>query len=434
MSNSNNYSGFSLIELLITIATVAALCGIGLAVYAQYQQRAYNSTALQEAVQLRTAFEAGLSDRSNLGSTVFANNPALQFSIDGTLSCLSSCDDIDLNQLFPGFLGSAGVKVFFNLFDSTQSYQIQSGHCKALTSDGTNYDGWLVSDQQASARVAIPTDSDEISQCAAVLAGGALTTTAPTATATPGGGGGGGDVCGNSVCDSSETPCNCLQDCPRPSYSCGDGECTNYSDCGGPNNSYVELSYPPLSNVTYETFCPQDCGCSQSACGASAQCWVNMGGGNPSSGWTGDCTCALSGSSCIWDCSGCTPPPGCGDGNCDPDETCGSCNQDCACASGSSCTQAGPAYTCCQDANVCGNGTCDGAVTNPMYCNSYAAEDSSSCPQDCGGMAPFCGDFSCNGTELCSDCPGDCGACPFCGDGLCNNGESCESCPDCGSC
>jgi hypothetical protein len=50
--------------------------------------------------------------------------------------------------------------------------------------------------------------------------------------------------------------------------------------------------------------------------------------------------------------------------------------------------------------------------------------------------APSCGDGTCNGTETCSTCPSDCGACPpSCGDGTCNGSETCSTCAsDCGTC
>jgi len=43
-----------------------------------------------------------------------------------------------------------------------------------------------------------------------------------------------------------------------------------------------------------------------------------------------------------------------------------------------------------------------------------------------------CSDFVCNGTETCSSCPHDCGACPVCGNGWCEAGEYCPQ--DCGVC
>lgn len=42
---------------------------------------------------------------------------------------------------------------------------------------------------------------------------------------------------------------------------------------------------------------------------------------------------------------------------------------------------------------------------------------------------PVCGDGACNGSETCSDCAADCGACPpVCGDGTCAAGETCSTC------
>ena len=78
-------------------------------------------------------------------------------------------------------------------------------------------------------------------------------------------------------------------------------------------------------------------------------------------------------------------------------------------------------------ASVCGDFTCNGTET------------CSTCPGDCGTCAPVCGDFTCNGGETCSTCSLDCGPCagggPFCGDLSCNGTETCTTCPgDCGIC
>jgi hypothetical protein len=70
----------------------------------------------------------------------------------------------------------------------------------------------------------------------------------------------------------------------------------------------------------------------------------------------------------------------------------------------------------------CGDSACNGTET----CTT--------CPGDCGAC-PACGDTKCNGTETCTTCPGDCGACPVCGDTKCNGTETCTTCPgDCGAC
>lgn len=75
----------------------------------------------------------------------------------------------------------------------------------------------------------------------------------------------------------------------------------------------------------------------------------------------------------------------------------------------------------------CGDGLCD------------PDETCASCPDDCGicpPPPPVCGDGVCNGDETCSTCPQDCGICPppppRCGDGICQDGENHRHCPqDC---
>ncbi len=80
--------------------------------------------------------------------------------------------------------------------------------------------------------------------------------------------------------------------------------------------------------------------------------------------------------------------------------------------------------------NCAGDGTYDSG--DPAQVGSRDAEIEAS-PLSCGFQSA-CGDGTCNGTETCSSCPGDCGVCPppACGDGTCNGTETCLSCPaDC---
>jgi hypothetical protein len=118
---------------------------------------------------------------------------------------------------------------------------------------------------------------------------------------------------------------------------------------------------------------------------------------------------------------------GCGNGSCDPGETCSSCPSDCACATCGD-GNCDPGETCsscpgdCGPCATCGDGNCD------------PGETCTSCPGDCGPCSG-CGDSKCDPGETCSTCPGDCGACATCGDTTCDPGETCSTCPgDCGSC
>jgi hypothetical protein len=108
--------------------------------------------------------------------------------------------------------------------------------------------------------------------------------------------------------------------------------------------------------------------------------------------------------------------PICGDGLCDPGETCQACPADCgSCCGDSVCAGGETCQTCPADCGVCcGDGVCAGGET----CQT--------CPTDCD----CCGNGICDANE-CTFCPFDCGDC--CGNGVCDFLEDCQICAtDCG--
>ncbi len=121
---------------------------------------------------------------------------------------------------------------------------------------------------------------------------------------------------------------------------------------------------------------------------------------------------------------------GCGNGTCDPGETCSTCQADCGLCAGcgdGTCNNGENCTSCPEDCGVCstcGNGTCD------------PGENCVNCAADCGKCSK-CGDGTCDAShgETCGSCPVDCGLCSTCGDGTCQPNETCASCPqDCGVC
>lgn len=178
-----------------------------------------------------------------------------------------------------------------------------------------------------------------------------------------------GAICGDAVCNGSETASSCPGDCAV----CGNGRC----------------------EVNEDESCPSDCttGCT----GAGGACAV------------------------------------CGDGVCEETESCGAgasqCSADCGscptCAAGIATVCFRPeTATCSTDvASCCGNGACDSVlgetdVSCPADCGGScgdglcsALETCAGCPSDCpatGGCAAYCGDGFCNGTETTSTCLADC--------------------------
>mgnify|MGYP002079187822 CR=1 FL=1 len=367
--------GFSLVELLITVATVSALTGIGLAVYSQYQQRAYNSNALQQGMNLRTSFEAGLTDRSTLGSTVYTNNPSISYSIDGSLAC-SGCDSFAPTDLYPGFIHQPGVKIIMSLFDLTQSYQIQVGHCKAPTADRSSFDAWQISDQDASIRIALSDADGELDQCAVVLAGGDL-----EATATP---------------SATGTPQDCSEQCGILPY-CGEVAAGDRPSCSWNGTS---------CSVDYST-CP--------VCG------------------DGDCSGSESTSSsqfyCPADCG-----PVCGNGNCEGGEDPNTCPDDCGAICGDNNLMGGEE---CDDGNTANGDGCSSSCTVEIA--SPSPSDTPSCSGQCGGVdAPlnYC-DHGPNIGQACpciwvtNSCQSSCAdfcVDTVCGDGTCEYMEDAENC------
>jgi cysteine-rich repeat protein len=101
----------------------------------------------------------------------------------------------------------------------------------------------------------------------------------------------------------------------------------------------------------------------------------------------------------------------CGDGILDDDlgETC----DDGGTVDGDGCSA-----TCQEEVSgpSCGDGTCD------------SDEDCSTCEQDCGICVPFCGDGTCDVNESCSTCESDCGGpcASVCGNGVVESGEACD--------
>lgn len=242
-----------------------------------------------------------------------------------------------------------------------------------------------------------------------------------------------GAICGNGICEVTETSPTCLADCP---YPCGNGLCEAGEnpascavDCGWCGDGVCGVVEAQSNGSGCVRDCLLVCGDKKCEGGESpSTCLVDCGGCGD-----GFCGFAEDQLTCLADC-----PPACGNGLCENGEDVLKCTIDCMPTCGDTvCEYPENQYSCPLDCTVCGDGVCgvgeaalgDCAVDCSAVCGDGQCEGGEgyqACPVDCG----YCGDTTCGWSESGEDCPADCGF--DCGDGTCAGTETLQNCPsDC---
>ena len=262
-------------------------------------------------------------------------------------------------------------------------------------------------------------------------------------------------TCGDGTCDGDETCADCAEDCgacPEPGDCCLPGDSPGCLD--GDVAACVCAVDDYCCNVLWDAFCVatavescalvctyscgdgvcfgdgEDCESCAEDCGAcppKGDCCEAHGGVGCDDAECEALVCGADGFCCAlaWDevcasiaagsCAACGgTPPVCGDGACEPTESCGGCPEDCGV-----CPEPGD---CCQLTGAAG-------CTDPVVEACTCAEDSWCCDtewdQACVDLAAtscglvceaLCGDGTCDADETCEGCAEDCGACPEPGD------------------
>lgn len=124
MQSDYRESGFSLIELLVSVAIVTILAAIAVPEYKQYKSRAYNSVAQQFLKNLVVATVTGHIDYKADGSYSIRRTPS---SANYFINCSNPSDQCNAETLLPGLTYLPNTSM--NL-EVSSKIDAATAHCK----------------------------------------------------------------------------------------------------------------------------------------------------------------------------------------------------------------------------------------------------------------------------------------------------------------
>ncbi|HMO02645.1 MAG TPA: prepilin-type N-terminal cleavage/methylation domain-containing protein [Oligoflexia bacterium] len=95
-----NKNGFTLVELLVVVATAGILAAIAVAQFAEYRSRAYDTAALADLKNLLSAQEAYFVDNNNYATCKASIPPC------GGFGCIGPGGDL-CSEVLPGFTAAS---------------------------------------------------------------------------------------------------------------------------------------------------------------------------------------------------------------------------------------------------------------------------------------------------------------------------------------
>ncbi len=135
-----NYQGFSLVELLVTVAVLSIIATISVAQFQEYKAKANDATAMTHTINIYTAahaanIEEALGDNPN-------SSYSISFLADGT-SIKQGADSLSIENLVPGYKSQKDVFSQLQVWRTNSSKDIYmiaiATHCKGSKSTQQDY-------------------------------------------------------------------------------------------------------------------------------------------------------------------------------------------------------------------------------------------------------------------------------------------------------
>jgi len=224
-----------------------------------------------------------------------------------------------------------------------------------------------------------------------------------------------GAVCGNGVCESSETAETCSKDCVS---TCGNGTCDPKTE--NAETCPKDCSSGPVTcdGTNDGATCDDGNSCTQDTCSAGVCVGKNLAEGTTCD----DGNSCTSGDAC--DSSGVCKPT-----KTAPDAT--PCDDGNACTSEEVCKSGvclGGSPISCDDVNVCTTDSCDPDIGCLNTANSLKCDDGLFCTDGdvCSGGVCKSSTATCTSSETCDESGNECVAGPVCGNSIIEDPETCD--------
>lgn len=130
---SNQNSGFTLVELMVSVSIVGILSGFSIMLTREYRGRAHDAETIRQIRDAQTALEASIAD--NAGGDNVSQHYRVLFGPSGLiLSQIQSGPAVPISEILPGFVHAPGIFMSLDIQGNAIS-DLFAYNCRGTTYD-----------------------------------------------------------------------------------------------------------------------------------------------------------------------------------------------------------------------------------------------------------------------------------------------------------